>query len=367
MSEKVLQVVGGIDRGGATIFITNNLKYNDNNKITYDFLIRQDYSAYRSLIEASGGTVYVMPEFPKRFIKNWIETKHFFKNNAGKYSAIHVHANALLYMLPLKLAKKYGIKVRIIHSHNTKANKPIYGIIHKYNVKRVHKYANVFYACGMLAGKWMFKDKNFEVINNAIDINKFAFECHIRNRVREELQISETTIVIGHVGRFEEAKNHIFLLEVYYKYLEKNSDAKLLLVGTGSQETMIKEKVRELNIEDKVIFLGARDDVNCIYQAMDIFLLPSLFEGFPFVLVEAQTNGLPCIVSNNVSEECAVTDLVHSLSLEESVDVWADAVLRYAKRQENASYHSELMREKGYDIKDTSEKLLRVYLGQDKK
>lgn len=361
MKKKVLHVIGGMGRGGAPIFIVNNLKYIDDAKLQFDFLCRKDNCAYNDIIRQHGGNIYVVPEFPRHFFSNFIQTLQFFRKHAFEYEALHVHANALYYILPLILGKIYGIKKIILHSHNTQSNVGVLRPLHYINRLFVDVLSNIHLACGQEAGKWMYCNRPFEVINNAVDVNKFKYNEQSRKVIREELGLSNDIFLIGNVGRFETAKNHTFIIDVFKKIHDVKPSTALLLVGEGSLLEEIKKKVTLLGLTEYVHFLGLRSDMERIYSAMDMFFLPSLFEGLPFVLIEAQCSGVNCLVSNTVTKEAFITDLVTSMKLEDNIKKWVSSVEYLSNIQKDRSQYAEIIRQKCYDIGDTAAKLTEIY------
>ena len=190
------------------------------------------------------------------------------------------------------------------------------------------KYANLQLACSKEAGEWLFGNTQFIVLNNGIDVSKYVFNQNIREEYRKILGFSDE-LVLGHVGRFSNQKNHNFLIDIFYEIIKINKKSKLILIGTGELENEIKEKVESLSLKEKVIFLGARADVNKIMQAMDVFILPSLFEGLPVVGVEAQASGLPCIISDTVSKDVKITDSVLQISLSLPPEEWGKKLIDF--------------------------------------
>lgn len=361
MKIKILHVIGGMGRGGAPSFVINNLLKMDSNKIQFDFLVRNNNCVFTDLIEKKGGRVYEVPSFPKHLISNYRKTFIFFSRIGRNYDVVHVHANALYYILPLLLAKKYRIKKIILHSHNTRSNVSIIHPLHYLNKLFVSKFANIFLACGEEAGHWMFGNKPFEVINNAIDTRKFAYNDEFRKEIRHEFAITDDTFVIGNVGRFEEAKNHDFLIDIFYNYVTKHPKTLLMLLGEGTLQNTIKKKVVELGIEDKVSFVGVRSDVHKFYSAMDMMLMPSLFEGLPFVVIEAQCAGLKTLLSTNITDEAIITSICMSKSLEDSIYKWCDAIEQLASVKVQREFYSKLIEEKKYDINYTANRLQEIY------
>lgn len=361
MKTKVLHVLGGMGRGGAPSFVINNLLRLNPEEIQFDFLVRKDNCAFHDEIESRGGRIFIVAPFPKNIWKNYKETKRVFQKYGEEYDAIHVHANALYYILPLLLAKKWRVKKIILHSHNTQSNVGLMKPLHYLNKMFVSKLANVFLACGEEAGHWMYGDRQFEVINNAVDTQKFAYNEEFRKMIRSELGISGDSCVIGNVGRFEEAKNHDFLIDVFSEYVKTHPNSILLLLGEGTLMDTIKRKVDHLGISSQVIFAGVRSDVNKFYSAMDVMLMPSLFEGLPFVAIEAQCSGLKTILSTSVTDEAIVTDICKSRSLKDSIHLWCSDIESIVDDKIQRESYSNVVKEYNYDINYTANRLLEIY------
>ena len=257
-----------------------------------------------------------------------------------------------------EMAKRTGIPGRIVHAHNAQneASK-IKGLFHCINRHRIAAYATEFWSCSDNAAAYFYPESvrtsaSFWMVNNAIDLERFAFKEDAREKVREEFALSPDILVVGHVGRFSPQKNHSFLLEIFAKILKKRPDAKLLLVGQGELEEGIREKAKELGVLDDVIFTGARSDVEALLSAMDVFLFPSLFEGLPLALLEAQAEGLPCYTTaHTVPKEADMTGLVHYLELSAPPDAWAESVLSTWKEKSRFGSYDERIRAHGYDIR----------------
>jgi len=361
MKTRVLHVIGGMGRGGAPSFVINNLLRMDSSKSQCEFLVRNNNCVFTDIIEEKGGRLFEVPSFPKHLIKNYLETLKVFKEYGKEYDAIHVHANALYYILPLLLAKKWGIKKIILHSHNTQSNVGIMQPLHYLNKLFVTKLANIFLACGEEAGHWMYGNRPFEVINNAVDTQKFAYNEEYRKEIRKEFGISDHTFVIGNVGRFEEAKNHNFLIDVFHKYAKIHPNSILIMLGEGTLLNNIKIKVERLGISDKVCFAGVRSDVQKFYSAMDMMLMPSLFEGLPFVAIEAQCAGLKTLLSTNVTDEAIVSDICKSRSLNDSIEKWCSDIENIEINKVQRSIYSDVVKEKKYDINYTASRLQEIY------
>ena len=307
----VAQIMGKWIGGGVESVIMNYYRHLDHKKIQFDFICDEDSTRipYEE-IKKLGGRVFLVPKYQKlpQYLK---ALEDLFRKN--QYRIVHSNINTLS-VFPLYAAKKAGVPVRISHSHSTSNTKEWKRNIIK-NILRPFskKYATDYFACSELAGQYLFGNKAFDqgevkIIHNAIDLDKFKFDPEVRKKLRKELDIDEKTIVIGHVGRFVKQKNHDFLIDVFNEYHAKNPDSKLLLIGTGPLEEKIKAKVEKLNLSDYVLFLGQREDTNKLYSVMDVFCLPSLYEGLGMVLIEAQTNGLPCVASDKVPKEAKVSE-----------------------------------------------------------
>lgn len=370
---KVLLFVDRMRQGGIQQFIIENVKHMNKDKVQIDVLTLDDLVTYPLEDELKKydvnfyklKNVWINHIFD--YVKYTKEVNNFFKNNHD-YKVIHMNGSSKNFLL-LKYAKKYNIKVRIVHSHNTDFQtkniiKKIIGNILKIPMRN---YATNFFACSTIAGIWLFNKKNVsngnvKIIRNAVDYDKFKFNKETRDKIRKKLKIKNNEILIGHVGRFTNQKNHKFLIDIFKEINKKNNNTKLVLIGTGELENLIKEKVKKYELEDKVIFLGFRSDVNDLMQAMDIFLFPSLYEGLPVVLIEAQAASLPIFTSKDVvSNEVNITDKVKFISLKESSKKWADEILK-CDLNRKSTYKD--IKNAGYLIEDTAKELLKFYLSE---
>lgn len=360
---RIAQIMGKMVGGGVESVVMNYYRNIDKEKIQFDFLCDSDSTniPYKEINEL-GGRVILIPPY-QDLIKYLSTLKKILKEN--NYTIVHSHINTLS-AFPLYAAKKANIPIRIAHSHSTYNKKEIKKNILKNILRPFSKtYATHYFACSNLAGKYLFgkntyKENKITIINNAIDIDKFIYNEDIRNKKRKELGI-ENKLVIGHVGRFTYAKNHLRLLEIINELKIKNSNLVLLLIGEGSLENTIKEKVKELKLEENIIFLGQRTDVNELMQAMDIFLLPSLYEGLPVVGVEAQSSGLLCILSEKVTKEIKVINQTTFIPLEKTNDEWADTILNKYKNYQRTNTKIEI-KNANFDIKTEATKLTKQYL-----
>ena len=363
---RVLHVIGSMTSGGAEAFIMNYYRNIDRSKVQFDFAVRTNEKCfYDDEIESLGGKIYRVPAFnglnPISYKRGWEE---FFKEHT-EHSIVHGHLGSAA-AIYLKVAKKFG-KITIAHSHNT--NPP------KINLREVawrfwsyptRNIADYLFACGKQAGIDRYgKKKGVIVINNAIDVEKFQYNIEARNKIRKEFGIADDKFVIGHVGRFNVQKNHSYLIDIFNKVHEVNKSAVLLLLGSGELEETIKEKVKEYNLNDSVIFAGVRKDLYNIYSAMDVFVFPSLFEGLPVVSIEAQTSGLHFISSNAVKKEANITGLIDFIDLDADIQTWVDKILEFSNgydRKINLSVISNA----GYDIKKQAKWLEEFYVGKVK-
>ncbi|MBB1532352.1 glycosyltransferase [Candidatus Saccharibacteria bacterium] len=306
----VAQIMGKWVGGGVESVIMNYYRHLDHSKVQFDFICDEDSTRIPyDEIKKLGGRVFLVPKYQNlpKYLK---ALEKLFKEN--QYRIVHSNINTLS-VFPLYAAKKAGVPIRISHSHSTSNPKEWKRNLIKNILRPFSKrYATDYFACSELAGRYLFGNKAFDqgevkIIHNAIDIDKFKFDEVARKKLRKEFGIKDSTVVIGHVGRFVQQKNHTFLVDVFKEYHKKNPDSKLLLVGSGPLEDEIKRKVKRLGLDDSVFFLGQRDDTNKLYSVMDIFCLPSLYEGLPVVGVESQAAGLPIIFSNGVSHEAIIS------------------------------------------------------------
>lgn len=354
---RVLHVIAGLGSGGAERIVMEWYRRIDRERFQFDFLIRSDENIYLDEITRLGGNVFCAPEFPQNIRANYMYTRRLLEKK--DYKIIHVHGNALIYIYPLIVAEKMKDTCRIMHSHNTRTASPLYYPIHWFNRKRIGKLSDVKLACSKDAGEWMFgTGSNCTIIQNGIEIENFRFQKDVRAVYRKRLGV-ENQFVVGNVARFLPSKNHLFLLQIFCELLLLNADSILLLAGEGREKEKIEKKAKQLGIFSKVRFLGVRNDVSELMQAMDIFVLPSRFEGLGIVLIEAQFAGLHCIASDTIPRESAVSDRIDYVSLKESPQTWARKILAHHNSDRNLKYLSGMNYE--YDINSAVKKLEQVY------
>jgi glycosyltransferase involved in cell wall biosynthesis len=359
---RILHNVRDVSIGGIAMMLMNIYRVIDRDKVQFDFITDKRKYALEDEIEALGGKVHKIPYTFKKYFSTKTAFKKIIRANP-EYKILHMHMPNNWNAVFLPLAKKNGLKT-IVHSHNTFFASFSIKTLKSLVVKIINK-ADYRFACSLAAGKYLFgneavNQQNFVFFPNAIDVKEYAFDREKRKEIRSELGIDDKHFVIGHVGRFSAQKNHEFLISIFEKVHGKNPDSILLLVGDGSLRHKQEERLKSLNLKDRVIFTGRRFDVNRLVQAMDVFVLPSLHEGFPVTAVEAQASGLKTILSDKITAEVKITDLVEYLPLEDSLDIWADKILS-AYEYERTGYAEKVIKA-GYDVKETAKWLENFYL-----
>ena len=363
MPIRILQITGGMNMGGIENFIMNIYRNIDRDRVQFDFLIHQEEKQiFEDEIEKLGGKIYRIPSIRKSgYFKYKKNLKEFFQNHS--YKIVHSHYNELSGII-LKIAKDYGIKVRISHSHTAypSYSNVLVKYFGEYLIRLLKNSSSLKFACSQKAGEWLYgKNNNFEVINNGIDPKEYKFNEEIRKNIRDELTIKDNEILIGHVGRFSPEKNHEFIIDIFKELYSKNNNYRLVLIGTGNTEEKIKEKVKSLNLQEVVKFLGVRKDVKNLLQSFDLFVLPSIFEGLPVTLVEAQGAGLKCFISDIVTKEidleCGLTEFI---SLNRCSEEWAEIIDKnrgYIRKDTIDSLKSH-----GYDMTENAKNLENRYI-----
>lgn len=360
---RVLQIIGLACGGGVESAIMNYYHHIDTNKVQFDFIVHKNpYKAFVDKAHSMGAKVYEVTPYTKNIFKFTYEIYQICKK--GQYNIVHSNMNSLSFF-PLFAAWLAGSKIRILHNHTT--DSPIEGL--RTFFKRILRpfarlVANNYLACSKKAAVWMYGENaiasgKVTIINNAIDLKKFAFDRNKRQFIRKQLKL-ENNFVIGHVGRFVQTKNHEFIVDVFAEVLKSEPNARLLLVGDGPLKNHIENKVVQLGLTDKVIFAGVRNDVANLYNAMDVFILPSHYEGLGLVGVEAQANGLQYFLSDVITREVEVTDLCHFVSLNKSPKEWSCDILSV----EGVVRKNKLtdISEAGFDITVEAKKLEKIYL-----
>lgn len=355
---KILYVNGGtMDRGGVSTFMMNVYEKMHSEKIQIDFLVHTLSKGVRDEdILNLGGKIFRVPARGRNPLKNYRQIKQIMLN--GKYDVVHAHADAGNSTI-LSIAKECNIPIRISHCHNTNyTNKSLLKrFLNDQFKKQIPKYATHLWACSEKAGEWLYGNHSFEVIPNAIDVQKFIYSPQLSKDLRKELNL-ENKFVIGHVGRFDYQKNHDFLLKVFAEVINEREDAHLVLIGKGELEEVIKKQANQLGILDKISFLGESSNVNKLINVFDVGVFPSLFEGFGIAVLEMQINGLPLVVSDNFPSEINLTDNIRFLSLDETVKYWCETILETKGRDTGAV---DKIIAKGYNLSDMVNKLTKTY------
>lgn len=363
---RVLHVVTHLNRNGLESRIMDIYRNIDRTKVQFDFMIHRDEkSDLGEEIESLGGRIFMMKRIsPKNFFSYLKDLDAFFQEHP-EYKIVHAHLNTLSTWVLLK-AKKHGVPVRIAHSRNANMERDLKAIPKSISKLFINGVATDRFGCSKMAGEWLFGKKyanstSFRVIPNAFEVEKFAWSEEIRQRKREELGILEDQIAIINVARLSEQKNHLFLLDVFAEISKNNTKAHLYLVGSGECEQKIRESIIAHKLQEKVHMLGNRSDVAQLYQAADLFLFPSKYEGFGTVMLEAQATALPVLASDSIPHETKLCDCVRFMSLNDSAQVWAkaaEAMLLTAKRVDN----TKLLQDAGFDIKTQYRMMEEFYL-----
>ena len=360
---KVLYVLSYLSKNGGVQSVVNNYFKHLNKNIQVDFLVLlPGDKEMEEEIRKKGCNIYYLKGSQEKnlflFLK---EIKKFFREHHD-YDILHNHQTNLD-IFYLREAKKWKIPVRIMHAHSTRYD---IGKIRMLILRLMSKvYSNYYFACSKEAGQFMFgkniiNNPKFYVINNAIYSKEYNFNSEIRDKVRKENNL-ENNLVIGNVSRMVESKNHEFLLEIFYEILKIHKKSKLLLVGNGPLENKLKEKVKKLNIEDNVIFYGVSNKVNEILQGIDVFVLPSIFEGVPVTIIEAAASGVKYVISDTIDSHLKHNDLELKLNLNLTAEEWAKSILEFAKKY-NRENQKELIKESGFDIEEQTDRLEKIYL-----
>lgn len=354
---RILHVLGSRPTGGVGAFLYNYHQYIDKSKVQFDYLMFSDFKSgdYDEKVKKLGGRVYVLPALKhKRLLLLHDLLIQFFAKHASEYNIVHLHTANLAFLV-LKVAKKYGIEVRIIHAHAT-----VYSEKYLWKSWRNKvlwyigkKYATNYCACSKAAGEFYYGKEAVnsglaKIVPNAIDLEKYKFNKETRDKIRKSLNI-ENKFVIGHIGRMSPLKNQIFLLKIFADLKRLNNNTVLLIIGDGPLRKQLEEEIIKLNLVNSIILLGVRNDVPNFLTAMDVFVLPSLFEGLGIVVMEAQASGLKCILSDKVPVETNMGGAEY-ISLTTSSIEWAKRILNVKFLEKRESYIKNL-EENGYSIK----------------
>lgn len=341
---RVLHVLGALNIGGAEMMVMNLYRNIDREKIQFDFVIHTTAQGdFTNEILDLGGRIYSCPRYIGRNHIQYCKWWNNFLEEHREYKIIHGHvrSTASLYMA---IARKKGC-VTISHSHSTSNGEGISALAKNAMQYPIRYVADYMFACSDEAGKWLFGKKaitrnSYRVISNAIDMKRFAFNEQKRGEIREQLGIINEDFVIGHVGRFTEPKNHMFLIDIFQRVRQKRQNVKLLLVGDGELKDKVKQETERLGVSDSVIFAGTKTETEDYYQAMDIFVFPSLWEGLGIAVLEAQANGLGCMVSDRVPDKVKISEGVRFLALEEP-EKWIELLETNEGRRTKMQFEGE--------------------------
>lgn len=352
---RVLHILGTMDIGGIESFIMNLYRNMDRTIVQFDFIVNSNSKKdYYEEINRLGGNIYEVTPISKNIFKRFFELKKIFKSNL-EYKIVHRHACSAIVFFDLLVAKLYKIKKVIVHSHsNMYKNRKL---LNKILSPLVNLFADKKLACSKTAAEWLFgSDKDVEIIYNGIDIDKFTYDINIRNIIRNKLECDKK-FIIGNVGRLSWQKNQSFILDIFEKYLKTNINAELWLIGDGDERESLSFKAKKLNIENNVKFFGNTNNINNLLQAMDLFLFPSIKEGLGISLIEAQINGLKCIISPEVPKEAIITDKIKVISLDR-YDLWINEI---SKEDNTRTIDTNINSIRDFNIINTIMQLKKVY------
>lgn len=361
---RILHVVTKMDAAGIETFIMNIYRKIDREKVQFDFLThRVEEGFYDEEIKKLGGIIYTVPNINPFHHSHYIKAlDSFFCEH--EYKIVHSHINTFS-MYVLRSAKEQGVPIRIAHSHIASVPLDYKFVFREYCRKRINNYPTHRFACSNQAGKWLFQNQEFEVINNGIDIRNFYYQEYARYLKRKELGITDE-FLIGNIGRFTDQKNQLFLLDIFNELSKKDNKYKLLLIGKGKLKEKLIKKILKYGLEKQVIVLQDRDDVSELLNAMDLFLFPSKYEGLGIVAVEAATNGLPVVMSANLPEELNVTENIHRISLKKDISHWANVIEEIKETEIDRRDFNKESLERNYDSQKITNQLQEFYLSQEK-
>lgn len=363
---KILQVGLGNNPGGMEAFVMNYFRELAKQGITFDFVCMYGTIAHEKEILQLGGRVFYVPNVKKDYFGYVKAFSELLERE--RYDVVHVNMLSAANIVPLRLAKKAGVKKVIAHSHNASAPGLVRKILDGVNRPKINRFVNQKFACSETAGRWLFGDAAYDkgevtLVANAIETDKYGFSKENRQSVRARLGLAKNALVIGHVGRFQVQKNHEKIIEIFCEIEKKEPEARLCLIGDGELKEQIQEQAGKAGVLDKIIFTGVCPDVERYLSAMDVFLFPSLFEGLPFTLLEAQANGLPCVISDQITKEAVISrENIKALSLAESPGKWADTVFEMNKTgRVEREVAARRLAAAGFDIHEEARKLLELY------
>ncbi|WP_164667379.1 glycosyltransferase family 1 protein [Virgibacillus doumboii] len=360
---RVLHVAVNMNRGGAETLIMNLYRNIERSKVQFDFLTCKE-GVFDDEIRQKGGRIHRIPYVTEAGHTGFNRQLRQFFQKHPEYRIVHSHMDKMSGFI-LKAAGKAGVPVRIAHSHNTESEGGFGSKAYKwYAGSRIKSAATHYFACSLAAADWLFTNQSGKafILKNGIETDKFQFSRTSRESIRNELNLEKNTLVLGHVGRFASQKNHLFLLDIFTGLQKEFPNSVLLLAGDGPLKNAIEEKIKSLNLESKVRLLGIRKDINALLQAFDIFIFPSIHEGLPVTLVEAQGAGLPCLVSDRITKEVDMgAGLMEHLPLTDR-NAWVKRIIHLEKELHTRTIDQTALADKGYDIRKTAEQTQTTYL-----
>jgi len=360
--------------GGVESYLMNLYRNIDKAKIQFDFVVEGTTCYYSDEIKKLGGKIFYITPKKENVLANIRDLLKIFKMSRQTHKIVYLNLSVLYYNFPFIFAKFYRYPIIISHAHMAKGNrtrKSIKYYLHCFNRIYVAYASNYLFACSKSAGEWIFGSKivkkgKVKVIPNSIYVERYKYQKNIRDQIRMELGLNKQQFVIGNVSRFAYVKNHDFLLDIFNEIIKMNNNALLLLVGDGELRNKIEEKISKLGLSKYVKLLGVRSDVNKLLQAMDVFVLPSYYEGLPVTLIEAQASGLKCFVSKDVvTTDANITGLIDFIELSKSSKYWAELIIKYVDGYERKDT-SEIIKEAGYDIIEMAKNFQDFILGVEK-
>lgn len=354
-----------LNRGGAETMVMNYYRHIDRRRVQFDFAVhREERGAYEDEIEQLGGRIFrFMPLRPWTIPQYKRQIKRFFDEHL-EYRIIHGQCSESGYYFYREAARR-GVPVIIAHAHNAHVPFDAKLIFRTWMKHRMRPHITHRFTCGKEAAEWLFgkeEAKSAILQRNSIDTAAFMFDEPTRTKMREAMGISHDTLAVVHVGRFERQKNHLFVVRAFQQLHRQHHSVQLFLVGSGGDgEQTVRNLADSLQLGEAVRFLGSRSDMPQVLCAMDVFLFPSLTEGFPLSLLEAQCSGLPCVISDRVPQEACLTDLVCRLSLSDDPKNWVDAIIHSAAMQRNRQSYAQQIADAGYDIEENVQWLQTFY------
>ena len=352
---RMLHIVGSMSPSGIGNFIMNIYRNINRDNLQFDFIVHEHREvSFDEEILAMGGKIYYVTRKSVSPRKNFVEIKKVVKQ--GPYSIVFRHTDTATVAVDLLACKLGGAKRRIAHSHSTSTSNKKMHLLFQPMLNWV---CTDYFACSKAAGKWLYGNKKkFEIIWNGIDIGKFSYNMEKRSQIRQDENLGDC-LVLGHIGNYMPVKNHKFMIDLFANIHAINANTKLMLVGDGSLRLEMEQQIKGYKLEDCVILTGVRNDTDCLLQAMDLFLFTSFYEGMPIALVEAQAAGLPCLISDVITDDVIVTDLVCKKSLEDEIASWAQEALKLIEHTTRTDT-SGFIEKGGFNVEDLAKRYQRI-------